>query len=200
MVSGPIPHFVLQHQLSDVKHPEQKIKYLKSKSEYKSLVRGLYLPKNSKYSKFQIANILYGPSYVTGVTALSWLGWISDRTVTIHSATTKRGKVIDTDLGRFSYFHNIRDVFHIGLQYFTFGPGMSFIIATPTKALYDHIIMTPNLQFSGKKDLMDYLENDLRLEIDFLKDMNLKILKELVDFGHKKRQINILYNLVKEMQ
>ena len=195
--SGPIPHYVLASQLGDVKHPEQKIKYLKSKGEISSLIRGLYLQKNSKYSKFQIANVLYGPSYVTGITVLSWLGWISERAVTIHSATIKRGKSVDTPVGRFEYFHLNTEVFHFGIQHYNFGPGMSCIMASPTKALYDHILMTPNLQFSGKLDLLTYLEDDLRMDTDLIKEIDIKLLEQLMDFGEKKRQITILYNLVK---
>jgi hypothetical protein len=195
--SGPLPHFVLAQQLSEVKYPEQKIKYLKSKGEISSIIRGLYLQKNSKYSKFQIANILYGPSYVTGITALSWLGWISERVVTIHSATIKRGKSIDTSIGRFDYFHLKSDVFHFGIQHYNFGPGMSCIMASPTKALYDHILMTPNLHFSGKSDLLEYLEDDLRMDTDLIKELDLKLLEQLMTFGEKKRQITILHHLVK---
>lgn len=195
--SGPLPHYVLASQIGDVKHPEQKIKYLKSKGEISSLIRGLYLQKNSKYSKFQIANVLYGPSYVTGITVLSWLGWISERAVTIHSATIKRGKSVDTPVGRFEYFHLNTDVFHFGIQHYNFGPEMSCIMASPTKALYDHILMTPNLQFSGKLDLLTYLEDDLRMDTDLIKELDIKLLEQLMDFGEKKRQITILYNLVK---
>jgi len=195
--SGPIPHYVLSNQMGDVKHPEQKIKYLKSKGEISSLIRGLYLQKNNKYSKFQIANILYGPSYVTGITLLSWLGWVSERVVTTHSATIKRGKSIDTSIGRFDYFHLNAEVFHFGIQHYSFGPGMSCIIATPTKALYDHIMMTPNLHFSGKTDLLTYLEDDLRMDTDLIKELDIKLLERLMTFGEKRRQITILYNLLK---
>lgn len=198
IISGPLPHYVLIQNLSDVKHPEQKIKYLKSRGEISSLFRGLYLKKNSKYSKFQIANILYGPSYVTGITVLSWLGWISDKAVTVHSATIKRGKIIDTHIGRFNYFHLDPKTFHFGIQHYNFGVGMGCIMATPTKALYDHIMMTPNLYFSGKKDLLTYFEDDLRLDIDLIKKLDLKLLEELMKFGEKKRQMTLLYNLIIE--
>lgn len=197
-VSGPIPHYVLSQQLSDVKYPEQKIKYLKSKGEISSLIRGFFLYKESKYSKFHVANILYGPSYVTGITVLSWLGWISERVVTIHSATIKRGKTIDTLIGRFDYFHLDKDVFHFGIQHYDFGTGMSCIMATPTKALYDHFLMTPHLYFSGKVALLRYLEDELRMDIDLLKTLDLQLLEELMKAGKKKRQMAILYNLINE--
>lgn len=197
-VSGPIPHYVLSHQLNDVKYPEQKIKYLKSKGEISSLIRGFYLHKESKYSKFQIANILYGPSYVTGLTVLSWLGWISERVVTIHSASVKRGKTIDTHIGRFDYFHLDKDVFHFGIQHYDFGIGMNCLMATPTKALYDHFLMTHHLYFSGKSALQRYLEDELRMDMDLLKILDLQLLEELMKAGKKKRQMAILYNLISE--
>lgn len=200
MISGPIPHYVLSNQLNDIKFPEQKIKYLKSKGKIKSLVRGWYLYKENKYSGFQIANVLYGPSYVTGITVLSWLGWIEERVVTIHSATVKRGRTIDTPIGRFNYFHQSSEIFAFGIQHYDFGPGMGCVIATPTKALFDHFFMTPHLHFTGKSDLLKYLEDELRLDIELLQNIDLKLLKKLIERGKKKRQTNILYNLAKEFQ
>lgn len=196
--SGIFPHYVLAQDLNSVKHPEQKIKYLKSKGDVISLMRGWYLQKNTRYSKFHLANLLYGPSYVTGISVLSWQGWISERVYTIHSATIKRGKTLDTPVGRFEYFHMNNEIFHYGIQNYNFGPGMNSIIATPTKAIFDHFIMTPHLQFSGKGDLLLYLENELRMDTNYLKDIDTNLLEKLMLHGQKKRQISLLYNLAKE--
>jgi len=197
MNSGPIPHHVLIHQFSDVNHPEQKIKYHKSKGELQLIVRGLYLNKDQQYSKFNIANILYGPSYVTGLTLLSWMGWISERITTVQSATIKRGKTIDTFLGRFEYFHLDKEIFHLGIERYSFGEGMSCVLATPTKALYDHIIMTSHLEFTGKDDLRYYLEDELRMDTELLSKLDIDLLDILINKGKKRRQLRILKNLVK---
>ncbi len=195
---NPIPHNVLINLYSSVRHPEQKIKYLKSKGELTSLIRGWYLNTRSSYSVFHIANHLYGPSYVTGLSVLSYFGWIADKSTTIQSCVIKRGKVITTKVGYFNYCSIPSDVFHLGLMRFEVEKNVNCIIANPTKALYDHLTNTPYLSFSGKNDLLTYLDDDLRFDTDRLHQLDLLLLESLSIIGDKKRQIKILYNLVKQ--
>jgi hypothetical protein len=196
--TNPLSHDVLLDMYSDVNHPEQKIKYMKRKGELVSIMKGWYLlNKNTEsYSKFHVANLLYGPSYVSGLSALSHLGWIAEKSVSVQSMVFKRGKVLDTSIGRFTYSHLPKEIFSYGIMRYEADVNTVYLIANPTKALYDHILLTPNLIFTGKEDLMTYLENDLRFDTERLKELDKKLLQKLYLYGQKGRQIKILIGLL----
>ena len=70
--------------------------------------RDLYLIKNAKRTLlncFEIAPIIYGPSYVSFESALSYHGWIPEAVRTTTCASVKRAKEFETPLGIFSYEH-----------------------------------------------------------------------------------------------
>jgi hypothetical protein len=197
-IINPISHSVLVHLLNDVGHPEQKIKYLKSKGILHSLIKGWYIynEQMNGYSTFHIANLLYGPSYVTGLSVLSYLGWIADTAFGVQSMVFKRGKEINTTVANFDYRSCTREVFSIGIMNYTLAENTTCLMASPTKAMYDHIQMTTHLYFSGKNDLINYLEEDLRFDMDRLAELDKPLLEKLMSIGSKKRQIKILYNLL----
>jgi hypothetical protein len=200
-IINPISHSMLVHLLNDVGHPEQKIKYLKSKGKLSHLIKGWYLYNEqiNGYSTFHIANLLYGPSYVTGLSVLSYLGWIADSAFGVQSIVFKRGKEIHTSIANFYYESCPRDVFSIGIMNYTISENTNCLMASPTKALYDHIQMTSHLYFSGKKDLLNYMEDDMRFDTDRLAELDKPMLEKLMNIGSKRRQIKILYNLLMDI-
>jgi predicted transcriptional regulator of viral defense system len=200
-LTNPIPHSTLLNTLDDVRRPEQKIKYLTKKGQLTPIMKGWYLQNvgDLTYSRFHIANVLYGPSYVTSITALSYLGWIADRAVTVDSVVFKRSKELKTSLGLFRYHHLPKDIFHLGITSLQESDKINCLMASPTKALYDYILLTPHLTFTGKSDLLTFLEEDLRFDLERMHDLDLVLLGKLVDLGHKERQVRILINLIKSM-
>ena len=87
---------VLERQLSKYKRVSDKISEMIKTGELIPMMRGKYISgqayKAGKVSRFQIANTLYGPSYVSGFTALYYYGWIPERVISVESATTLRSK------------------------------------------------------------------------------------------------------------
>jgi hypothetical protein len=63
----------------------------------------------------EIANPLYGPSYISLEYALSYYGLIPERVESITSVTTKRSKKFITPLGSFSYEHIPLKAYPIGI-------------------------------------------------------------------------------------
>ena len=102
--------------------------------------RDLYLIKNSKTSlnSFEIATIIYGPSYVSFESALSYHGWIPEAVRTTTCATVKRAKEFETPIGIFSYEHIPIKAFSFGVEQHQQGI-LTLFIATPIKALADII-------------------------------------------------------------
>ncbi|MFM2386786.1 MAG: hypothetical protein RL660_1543 [Bacteroidota bacterium] len=201
-ILNPVDHGLLVAALTDVKNPAQKIKYLVATGEIKPVMRGWYLVNEAleNYSLMYAANIFYGPSYVSRLTALSYLGWLTDVVIVQESVCFKRGKAIDNSIGRFVYYKQDCKTFHLGVNAMQQGPRITIRIASPTKALYDYLITEPNLVLTGKSNLFDFLENDLRFATERLHELDVPLLKELAKHGQKTRQIKILIDLIESIR
>ena len=103
-------------------------------------------------SRELIANHLYGPSYVSLETALSFYGIIPERTEVMRSVTFKRSKKFKTSLGLFEYQSIPSKIYSIGFKQEFVGDNYTYLIATPEKALCDLLLITANLKF----DLQNY--------------------------------------------
>jgi predicted transcriptional regulator of viral defense system len=198
---NPVSHQTLIDELSGCLHPEQKVKYLSQKGQIQPIMRGWYLvnPKADNFSTLKAANIFYEPSYVSMHTALSYLGFISDRTYLVESVCIGRGKTIENKIGTFVYARQDDSTFFLGVEKLQISKNIEILIASPTKALYDLFLYKPHLIFSGKNDLLSYLEDDLRFDTDRLSKLDLPLLNNLIKSGKKSRQINILVNLINSL-
>ena len=105
--------------------------------------RGLYClaPKYQKKSMnlYALAQHVYGPSYVSLESALSWHGWIPEAVHAITSASFKKSKEFPTPLGLFSYDRVPQEVFYTEVERLTDALGNVFLMATPLKALADYV-------------------------------------------------------------
>lgn len=105
--------------------------------------RGLYClaPKYQKkrINLYALAQHVYGPSYVSLESALSWHGWIPEAVYTLTSVSFEKSKEFKTPLGVFSYDRVPQKVFYAGVERLADEAGNIFLIATPTKALADYV-------------------------------------------------------------
>lgn len=121
--------------------------------------RGLYcLAKKylrQKVDPFVLAQRIYGPSYISVESALSYHGWIPEAVYGVTSVSLDRSREFDTSLGHFSFTRVPQKVFYMdvirvekdgsgnanGTGYG--GPnvhvGGSFLLASPLKALADYV-------------------------------------------------------------
>jgi predicted transcriptional regulator of viral defense system len=101
--------------------------------------RDLFLIKKGQHSvvnSFELAPLIYGPSYISFESALSYHGWIPEAVRTTTCATVKRAKEFETSLGVFSYEHIPIEAFSFGIEQHDQGSLILFI-ASPVKALAD---------------------------------------------------------------
>lgn len=138
-----------------------------------------------------IANHLYGPSYVSLETALRYYGLIPERVYKINSMTTKHSRVFENPTGIYSYQHCEPEYFHLGITMKNENEG-SFLIAAPEKALCDVINYSKNLNLRFMKDVRIYLEEDIRFDIDYLKKMDVNLIREIAKYSRKQQSINTL--------
>ena len=104
------------------------------------LRRGLYHLSSSVFpalvSTEMLANLIYGPSYVSLESALSYHGWIPEAVHNCTSVTSGRPRHFDTPHGRFSYVRIKQTPLMAGVLCEQ-ATGGTFLVATPLKALAD---------------------------------------------------------------
>src|SRR5690606_22192554 len=116
----PVEYATLTSVLDGYRSAKDKIASLEKGDQLIRLKKGLYVvaPKVSKseISRELIANHLYGPSYISLESALSYYGLIPERVYNVRSVTAKRARKYSTPLGAFEYRTVPADYFPIGIQ------------------------------------------------------------------------------------
>lgn len=157
----------LLYPMSDASIHSGVSRALKSKDLVK-LKRGLYLfskrLRKGPVSKFLIANKMYGPSYVSLESALSYHEMIPEAVYTTTSACYQRKtKVFKNELGDFTYEYIPCSNFFLGVSHDKAKGAV--LIASPLRALFDFIYLRKK-----KYKSVDEMEEDLRIEVDRLKE------------------------------
>lgn len=196
----PVDFAVLRSMFPDYKSVHNKISELEKFGILIRLKKGMYVvsPKESGklVSVELIANHLYGPSYVSMESALRYYGLIPESVYSIQSMTIKHSREFKNSLGQFEYTQCARESFSIGVRQ-EIKSNTSFLIACPEKALCDLIIHTPKLNLRFQKEILTYLEDDLRLDMEVFYQMDSQIFEQCVQIGKKKA---ILTNILKIKQ
>ena len=126
------------------------------------LRRGLYHLSCSVFpalvSTEMLANLIYGPSYVSLESALSYHGWIPEAVHNCTSVTSGRPRHFDTPHGRFSYVRIKQTPLMAGVLCEQ-ATGGTFLVATPLKALAD-IVAARGFDWTGSGPLVSSLRLD----------------------------------------
>jgi len=141
-----------------------------------------------------------GPSYVSLEFALSWHGLIPEAVREVSSVTSRRGRHFETPLGRFSYSHVPLALYAIGVRMQAGPNGVSFLMASPAKAICDKLVLTRRLQAVSVKSMRAFLFEDLRLEPEAVGALDTDVIRQCMATGHKPRQLQALYKCVEAMQ
>lgn len=185
---------------SEIKAGNQKVRHLELNGKIIRLKKGLYVvsPSVSRValSTELIANHLYAPSYVSMSTALRYYGLIPEAVYITQSMTIKHARSFDTPVGRFDYSFIQREAFPIGVTSIN-KQSYAFLMATPEKALCDLIANSPKVNLRYSTDVEAYLEEDIRMEIEDARNMDISILERYAAVGKKSRSIQTLINYLK---
>jgi hypothetical protein len=169
----------LTNSLSGYANVRGKINRLLSNGEIIRIKKGIYtFPeplRRHPLAAGPIANMLYGPSYVSGDYALAHYGLIPDMATVITSMTRGRPRNFKTPVGAFQYFQRNAADYSIGVQLQESNSG-SYMIASPEKAVYDKALI--DRRFTGD-GIETYLFEDIRIEPDALSNLNEDILASL---------------------
>jgi predicted transcriptional regulator of viral defense system len=140
----------------------------------------------------QIANLLYGPSYISFEWALSYYKMIPEGVYVVTSVSTNRSKSFKTPIGTFDYTYLNHKRYSIGIDQRENTSGR-FLIATPEKALAD-LVYCKSKKIE-KEDLLSDLIEARRMDEDCLKNLNKSHLLEIAK-NYRSQSINNLVNLL----
>ncbi len=196
----PVTSSVVESLFPHYAGRSQKVQRLEKAGELVRLKRGLFVvsPDTSgkPLSEGLIANHLYAPSYVSMSSALRYYGLIPEAVYTTQSVTVKASRDFLTPLGRFEYTRQSKEVFAVGVTTVQ-EDGYAFLIATPEKALCDLIANSSGVNLRYVKDTVNYLRDDIRMDMDMFRLMDTDILKEYVAVGKKKDSIRTILKLLR---
>ena len=117
------------------------------------------------YSKEILANLIYGPSYVSLEYALSFYGLIPERVETVTSVTFKKNKIFKTPVGSFEYCHLHKNAYAAGVTLHVINQAEACLIACPEKALLDYLSLRVK-RIAADTSLPQLLYDDMRLDPD----------------------------------
>lgn len=200
---APLQLQVLLHLLKDYKRPYDKINELVRQEILTPVKKGLFIPgaktNIAKPEPFLIANHLWGPSYVSVDTALSYWGFIPERVFEISSVTVKNTKTYLTKAGRFSYLHAPLPYYSIGIKSIQLSKKQIVMIASPEKALCDKIIMTSGILLRSTKLVSEYLLDELRMDEEMLQKLDTNEIESWINISPKKESLKMLVKALKNL-
>lgn len=151
----------MKQVLAGVADQRGKIARLLEAGDLILLRRGLYAGRRD-LDPLALAGPIYGPSYVSFETALSWHGMIPEGVTAVLSATPRRPAEFANAFGNFRYLTVPRAAYPVGITRVEAG-GIPFLIASPTKALADRIAREPG--FRSLVDVRRWLDG-MRIDLD----------------------------------
>ena len=160
--------------------------------------RGLYClaPKYRKkpLNHYALAQHIYGPSYVSLESALSWHGLIPEAVNIITSVSRKKSKHFQTPLGMFSYSRIPQALFYTEVERQMDDAGNVFLMARPLKALADYV-------YIQKKDWLGLkpVVGSLRIEYEDFEFVTHDSLERLINNYSNARVTRFLKGLGKDL-
>jgi hypothetical protein len=168
--------------LKKYRSPRTKLTQLLKVKALIRVKKGLYifgpLFARNPYVVETLANMIYGPSYVSLEWALQKYGMIPERVEEITSVTFKRTKLFNTPIGRFSYAHRPLSAYPAGIVHQQMSAYQSYLIATPEKALVDLLIVRRG-QIATRSELEEVLFEDFRIEVEDVQKLHIPLLKTI---------------------
>ncbi len=154
--------------------PNRKLRKMVENGEIIRLKRGLY-ETDPATPPFAVANEIFGPSYISFESALSWYGVIPEYVVSVTSAKCgKRGSAeFSNPIGTFRYRDVPAEVFEIGVVEWEMYD-RKFRIASKEKAVCDKLYKMPPV--NSLDDVVALMFEDLRFDDDEILSMDLDLI------------------------
>ncbi|MFL5814854.1 MAG: hypothetical protein ACJ763_14865 [Bdellovibrionia bacterium] len=159
---------LLTSALSAYSGVRQKINELLKAEVIIRVKKGLYVfgpdYNQAPVCKELLANLIYGPSYISLEYALSFHGLIPERVETLTSVTIQRDKRFKTPIGNFTYRYLGVEKYSSEIQQVMIDQTHPVLMASPEKALCDYIALNKIRHISSADQAIEFLESDLRID------------------------------------
>lgn len=188
--------FQIINELSQTyKSPKNRLMYLEKNGVYHKVVKGLYETERS-VNPVLLASAVYGPSYVSFESALSFWNLLPEKVLAVTSATfnKNRTKRFETDFGLFLYRDVPEEVFPFEV-YIRTEDDRTFLIAGKEKSLCDILYREEPLR--SEKRLREFLFENLRIEESDFDLLDFSVVSDLCGL-YKSTNLKLLQNFVQK--
>jgi len=176
-----VDSLLLQQRLKDYAYPRDRITKLLARGDLIRVKKGIYIDTTARspYSKEILANLIYGPSYVSLEYALRQHNLIPEAVLTVTSVTTGRNKRYQTPIGDFDYAYMSPRFYSPGVDYIQIDASRGYMMASPEKAIFDILYLRyPDLVYS---EIEAHLFENMRIDEDDFFQLNFSSLRQLLD-------------------
>ena len=199
----PLTQQLLLDILADYNRPHDKIDELVKQKMLLQVKRGLYLAgprlKVASPEPVLVANHLYGPSYVSLDTALSYWGLIPEKVYEVTSVCTRKSKTYNTKAGRFSYRYMRLPYYSFGIKQVVLTKRQTVLMASPEKALCDKIITTSGVLLRSTKQTSELLIEDFRIDKKMLRSLDANAISKWLKDAPKENSLMMLLKTLKSL-
>ena len=161
---------ILIDSLTGYSNPAMRVTRLVRDGEIIRLKNGLY-ETGKIINYFQPAQVIYGPSYISFDTALSFYGIIPEFAYHVSCATFEKhkDKIFRTDICSYFYTDVPSDVFPYGVRVHEL-EGYTYRLATREKCVCDKLYKMPPMKDTD--ELCTLMYDDLRFDEDSIRGMD----------------------------
>ena len=170
---------IVMDTLKEYAHPRKTLSDLLHRGVLQRVKKGVYVQTGfgiQPFSKEILANMVYGPSYISLEYALAYHGLIPERVIQVTSVTTRKTKAFQSSCGNFSYTHVPIEYYRFGFIRQVLGDNRAFLIAEPAKAIADRVLAEKG-RFSVRS-MREFLFDNLRIDPSGFKTLDRNILTE----------------------
>jgi predicted transcriptional regulator of viral defense system len=154
---------IILDRLQNYRFPRNKIGSLLKSEQIIRVKKGLYVKTDEDYHPFVIANMMYGPSYISEDSALSYYGMIPEQVHMVTSTAFLRKRHYATPIGEFHFNVTQKSCYSFGIERVEIDGLRAYLIATPEKALFDRLYHAKGLD--SQSAMGEYLFENMRLDI-----------------------------------
>ncbi len=193
----------LTDALKEFAAPRDKITGLLHDGVIIRVKKGIYVfgdrYRRHPYSKELLANLVYGPSYISLDYALAYHGLIPERVEAPTSVTPNRSRRFATPVGLFTYRQIPLCAYETGAVRVEAESEQAFLIASPEKALADKVVSVRGAPILSVADMRRFLEEDLRIDAAALRALPPEVID---DHAHRyrSRRLRLLSAVVKRLR
>ena len=177
--------------LKDYARPRDRISDLIKSGVIVRVKKGLYIfgpdYRRGPYSREVLANLIYGPSYVSLDYALGYYALIPERVETVTSVTCAKSRSFSTPVGRFTYRAVPLEYYRTGIDIVEVSEKRPFLLATREKALADKVYSDRGATILIQRELEEYLFEDLRLDPGVLRELDPGRMQEIANYCRSRR-------------